>query len=105
MRYSKMCYWILVLPIISVIELIANDDQGYNNQEELIDIIHDESDEFLREVDEELKQVPRKSTTSQQIGQIQQLEQVKKNINLIEKEIDLPTRKSTQKYKKQSKQK
>ena len=101
MRYSKMCYWILVLPIISVIELIANDDQGYNNQEELID----ESDEFLREVDEELKQVPRKSTTSQQIGQIQQLEQVKKNINLIEKEIDLPTRKSTQKYKKQSKQK
>ena len=105
MRYSKICYWILVLPIISVVELIANDDQRYNNQEELINIIHDESDEFLREVDEELKQVPRKSTTSQQIGQIQQLEQVKKNINLIEKEIDLPTRKSTQKYKKQSKQK
>ncbi len=74
MRYSKICYWILVLPIISVVELIANDDQRYNNQEELINIIHDESDEFLREVDEELKQVPRKSTTSQQIGQIQQLE-------------------------------
>ena len=105
MRYSKICYWILVLPIISVVELIANDDQRYNNQEELINIIHDESDEFLREVDEELKQVPRKSTTSQQIGQIQQLEQVKKNINLIEKEIDLPTYKSNHKSKKQSKQK
>lgn len=94
-------HFLLMLPMLLATELTAVDSQ-YNTQEEatdITDIIHDESDKFLRKVDDKLERTPRNSSTSRQF------KQVKENINLIRAKIDPPTRYNPQQLRKRSKKK